>query len=139
VKQTKKVKFTYKGKKTIKIKFGKEMKKQTVSVLFKGKTYSVKVNKKGVGKLKLSKKDAKKLTSGRKYKAKVTYQGKKLYKKVKVNVKFNGKVYKVKTNSKAVGKFKVKKKMVKKLKKGKYSYTISYLEDSLVRYIKLKK
>ena len=115
------------------------MKKQTVLVKFKGKTYNVKVNKKGVGKLKLTKKVAKKLKKGKKYKAKVTYLGSKLYKKVKVTVKFNGKKYKVKTNKKGVAKFKVTKKMVKKFKKGKkVKYTISYKQDTLKRFVKIR-
>ena len=139
VKQVKKVKFTYKGKNKIKIKFGKEMKNQKVTVKFKGKTYKVKVDKKGKGTLKLTKKVAKKLKKGKKYVLKTTYKGPKLYKKVKLTIKFKGKKYKVKTNNKGIAKFKVTKKMVKKLKKGKkYSYTIVYKYDSLKRFIKIR-
>ena len=139
VKQTVKVKFTYKGKNKVKVKFGKSIKKQTVIVKFKGKSYKVKVNTKGKGTLKLTKKVAKKLKRSKKYSIKVTYKGSKRYKKVKVKVKFNGKKYKVKTNSKGVGKFKVTKKMVKKFKKGKkVKYTISYKKDKLNRYVKIK-
>ena len=111
------------------------MKKQTVTVKFKGKTYKVKVDAKGNGILKLNKK----LKKGKKYTAKVTYTGPKLYKNVKVTVKFNGKKYKVKTNKQGVAKFKVTKKMVKKFKKGKkVKYTITYKADKLNRYVKIK-
>ena len=140
VKQSSKVKFTYKGKNKVKVKFGKVMKKQTVTVKFKGKSYKLKVNKKGVGTIKLSKKTAKKLKRGKKYSAKVTYSGPKLYKKVKVTVKFNGKKYKVKTNKQGVAKFKLTKKMVKKFKKGKkVKYTVIYKSDKLTRYVKIVK
>ena len=139
VKQTAKVKFTYNGKNKIKVKFGKEMKKQSVVVKFKGKSYKVKVNNRGVGTLKLAKKVSKKLKKGKKYTAKVTYIGSKLYKKVKVTVKFNGKKYNVKTNKQGVAKFKVTKKMVKNMKKGKkVKYTVTYKADKLTRYVKIK-
>ena len=135
VKQTVDIKFTYNGANKIKASFGKDMKKQTVTVKFKGKTYKVKVDAKGKGILKLNKK----LKKGKKYTAKVTYNGPKLYKNVKVTVKFNGKKYTVKTNKQGVGKFKVTKKMVKKLKKGKkVKYTIKYKADKLNRYVKIK-
>ena len=139
VKQTSKVKFKYLGKNKVKVKFGKNMKKQKVTVKFKGKTYNVKVNKKGVGKLKLTKKVTKKLKKGKKYNVKVTYNGPKLYKKVKLVVKFKSKKYKIKTNSKGIAKFKITKKMVKKLKKGKkVKYTITYKKDTVKRFIKIR-
>ena len=139
VKQSSKLKFKYSGKNKVKVRFGKNMKKQIVTVKFKGKTYNVKVNKKGVGTLKLTKKVAKKLKKGKKYKAKVTYSGPKLYKKVKLVVKFKGKKYNVKTNSKGIAKFKVTKKMVKKLKKGKkVKYTITYKKDTVKRFVKIR-
>ena len=86
---------------------------------------------------------AKKVTKVKKSKKvtkiKITLKGKKAYKNKKLVVKFNGKKYKVKTNSKGVAKFKVTKKMVKKFKKGKkVKYTITYNKDSLKRYIKIK-
>ena len=139
VKQNVKVKFTYTGKNKVKVRFAKMMKNQKVTVKFKGKTYSVKVNKKAIGKLKLSKKVAKKLKKGKKYSVKVTYMGPKLYKKVKLTVKFKGKKYKVKTNVKGIAKFKVTKKMVKKFKKGKkVKYTITYKKDKIIRYVKIR-
>ena len=62
--------------------------------------------------------------------------GVKLYKKAKLKIKFNGKKYKVKTNKKAVGKFKVTQKILKKAKKVKY--TIKYKKDTLKRVVKIK-
>ena len=135
VKQTVNVKFTYKGVNKIKLSFGKDMKKQTVAVKFKGKTYKVKVDAKGKGTIKLTKK----LKKGKKYTTKVTYTGPKIYKNVKLTVKFNGKNYKVKTNGQGVAKFKVTKKMVKKFKKGKkIKYALAYKADKLNRYMKIK-
>ena len=139
VKLAKNVRFAYKGKAKVVVKFGTAMKNQKVAVKFKGKTFAVKVNKKGKGTLKLTKAVAKKLKKGKKYTARVTYKGSKLYKKVKVAVKFNGKKYVLKTNKNGFTKFKVTKKMVKKLKKGKtYKYTITYKSDVLTRYVKIK-
>ena len=140
VKQTVNVKFTYKGNKKVKVSFGKDMKKQTVTVKFKGKKYNVKVNAKGKGTLTLTKKVANKLKKGKKYTTKVTYKGPKLYKKAKLTVKFNGKKYNVKTNANGIAKFKVTKNMVKKLNKGKnLGYTIAYKQASLKRFVKIKK
>ena len=111
------------------------MKKQTVAVKFKGKTYKVKVDAKGKGTIKLTKK----LKKGKKYTTKVTYTGPKIYKNVKLTVKFNGKNYKVKTNGQGVAKFKVTKKMVKKFKKGKkIKYALAYKAYKLNRYMKIK-
>ena len=136
IKQTIKVKFKFTGKNKIKVMFGSVMKNQKVTVKFKGKKFTVKVNKKGYGKLKLSKKVVKKLKKGKTYKAKVTYKGDKIYRKVNLVVKFNGKKYKVKTNKNGVGKFKVTKKMVKKIRKGKtVRYTVTYKNDSIKRFI----
>ncbi|MBE6499250.1 MAG: hypothetical protein E7Z80_01705 [Methanobrevibacter thaueri] len=54
-------------------------------------------------------------------------------------VKFNKKSYKIKTNSKGVATWKVKKSMVKKLKKGKkYTYTATYDKDSASNKLKIK-
>ena len=96
-------------------------------------TYQVKVNSKGKGTLKLTKKVAKKLKKGKKYSTSVykAYTG-------KVKVKFNGKNYNVKIN-KGVASFKVTKKMVKNLKKGKkVKYTVTYKANKLTRYVKIK-
>ena len=87
---------------------------------------------------------AKKTTSVKKtsksLKIKITLKGKSVLKKKTLKVKFNGKTYKIKTNNKGVAYFKLTKKVIKKLKKGKtYKYTITYKKDTLKRYIKVKK
>ena len=57
-----------------------------------------------------------------------------------LHVKFNGKTYKVKTNSKGVGTWNVKKSMLKKLKVGKkVKYTITYGKDTLTKKLTIKK
>ena len=135
----KNVKFKYNGKTKVAVKFGKSMKGIKVTVKFRGKNFKVKVNKKGMGTLKLTKKIAKKLKKGKKYKAKATWKGFKLYKNKKITIKFNGKKYKVKTNKLSVAKFKVTKKMIKKFKKGKkVKYTIIYGADKQNKFIKIK-
>lgn len=139
IKLSKKVTFKYNGKKKINIKFGSAVKNQKISLKFKGTAYSIKVNKKGIGTLKLSSKAVKKLKKGKKYKAAISYKGIKCYKNVKVKIKFNGKKYFVKTDKNGVAKFKVTKEMLKKFKKGKtVSYVISYKNDQLKRFIKIK-
>lgn len=58
----------------------------------------------------------------------------------KLTVKFNGKKYSVKTNSKGIALWKVKKSMVKKLKVGKkVKYTVTYGKDSLTKQLTIKK
>ena len=131
--KTTKVKFTYKGKNKISVNFGNTWKNQKVIVSFKGKTYQVKVNSKGKGALKLTKSVSNKLKKNKKYSTTVfkSYTG-----KVKVN--FNGKNYNVKI-SKGVANFKVTKKMVKNLKKGKtVKYIVNYNVDKLNRSVKIK-
>ena len=72
-------------------------------------------------------------------KIKILLKAKSLLKKKIVKVKFKGKTYKLKTNNKGVAYFKLTKKVIKKLKKGKkYSYTITYSKDTLKRYVKIK-
>jgi predicted outer membrane repeat protein len=70
VKKTAK-KFTLKA--TLKIN-GKKVKGKKITFKFKGKTYKVKTNKKGVAQKKLNKKVIKKLKKGKKYTVKVTYK-----------------------------------------------------------------
>lgn len=57
-----------------------------------------------------------------------------------LKVKFNGKTYNVKTNSKGVGIWKVKKSMLKKLKVGKkVKYTVAYGRDTLSKKLTVRK
>ena len=135
----KKVKFTFTGKRKVKVDFGFDAKGKKVAVKFKGKTYRVKVGSKGIGTLKLSKKAAGKLKKGRKYSSSITYQGSRAFGNVKVTVKFNGKTYGIKTDAYGLAKFKVTKKMVKKLKKGKaVKYTASYKQDSFEGTVRIR-
>lgn len=58
----------------------------------------------------------------------------------KVTLKFKGKKYTVKTNKKGVAKFTIKKKVLKKLKKGKkVTYHATYLKDTVKYSVKVKK
>ena len=67
---------------------------------------------------------------------KIKISVKKHYKNNFLKVKFKGNTYKININKNGVSYFKIPKKVFKTLKKGKkYSYTISYLNCNLVRYI----
>ena len=98
------------------------------------KTTTIKKGKKLVLKAKL------KLSNGKALKGKV------------INFKFKGKTYKAKTNKKGIAKVTIKKKVTKKLKKGKkYKVTISYnvkdkyasgyvtISDKVKCFVKVKK
>lgn len=67
-------------------------------------------------------------------------KGKKLLKNKKVTFRFRGKNYKAKTNNKGIAKVIIKKSVLKKLKAGKkYTVKISYLKNSIKKYVKVKK
>ena len=124
------------------INIGKALAGKKVSVKFKGKTFNIKVDSKGKGVLKISKKLARelKLKKSKKYKASATYEDKIIYKNKQVKVKINKKTYKIKTSKKGVAVFKITKKMVKKLKAGKkYSYSIKFGEDTVKGKLIIKK
>ena len=83
--------------------------------------------------MKLTKSVSNKLKKNKKYSTTVfkSYTG-----KVKVN--FNGKNYNVKISN-GVANFKVTKKMVKNLKKGKtVKYIVNYNADKITRSVKIK-
>lgn len=97
VKNTVKVKQIIKAKKTTKVKKtskklkikitlkGKTVyKKKTLKVKFKGKTYKIKTNKKGIAYFKLTKKVIKKLKVGKTYKYTITYSKNTLKRYIKV-------------------------------------------------------
>ena len=67
-------------------------------------------------------------------------EGKKALKKKTVTIKFKNKKFTVKTNKKGVAKVTIKKKILKKLKKGKkVTYSATYLKDTVKRTVKVKK
>lgn len=64
----------------------------------------------------------------------------KYLKKKKVTFRFNGKKYVVKTNKKGVAKVTINSKVLKKLKAGKkVKYQATYLKDTVVKTVKVKK
>ena len=72
-------------------------------------------------------------------KIKIKLKGRKIIKNKRIIVKFNGKKYKIITNKKGIAFFKINKKMIMKLKKGKkYKLTITFKNDVVCRYVKVK-
>ena len=64
----------------------------------------------------------------------------KYLKNKKITLKFKNKKYTAKTNKKGVAKFTIKKKVLKKLKKGKkVTYKATYLKDTVKYTVKVKK
>ena len=141
-----------------------------VSVKFtiNGKTTTVKTDKNGIAKIKITdvpKKytmtttydgksvkntvtvkqvlKAKKVTvkkTAKKFTLKATLKinGKKVKGK-KITFKFKGKTYKAKTNKKGMAKVTVKKNVIKKLKKGKkYTVKVTYKKDTIKTTVKVK-
>ena len=65
--------------------------------------------------------------------------GKKALKNKKITLKIKGKTLKAKTNKKGIAKFTIKKKIIKKLKKGKkYTVKITYLKNTIKTKVKVK-
>jgi hypothetical protein len=91
--------------------------------------------------LKLVKKTVK-VKKGKKLilKAKLKWSNGKPIKGKKIVFKFKGKKYKAKTNKKGIAKVKIKKKVTKKLKKGKkYKFTAKYITNMVKGKVKVKK
>ena len=132
------VKFTINGKTTsvktdnngiAKIKITDVPKKYTITTTFNGKTYKNTVTVKQV--LKTTKVTVKKTAKKFSLKATLKINGK-LVKGKLVTFKFNGKTYKVKTNSKGIAQKTLNKKVIKKLKKGKtYTVKVTYIKDTI--------
>ena len=75
-----------------------------------------------------------------KIKAKVKLSNGKPVNGVKLTMKLKGKKIKAKTNAKGIAKFKIPKKVVKKLKVGKkYKVKFTYLTNTIVKKIKVKR
>jgi hypothetical protein len=72
-------------------------------------------------------------------KAKLKWSNGKAIKGKKITFKFKGKKYTGKTDSKGIAKVTIKKKVTKKLKKGKkYSYTATYITNTVKGKVKIK-
>ena len=111
----------------------------TYSITVTYNSYSV-VNTVKVKQIITAKKTTKVKKTASTLKIKITLKGKSVLKQKTMKVKFKGKTYTIKTNKKGVAYFKLSKKVIKKLKKGKtYSYKISYNKDNLKRYIYVRK
>ena len=132
------VKFTINGKTTsvktdnngiAKIKITDVPKKYTITTTFNGKSVKNTVTIKQV--LKTTKVTVKKTAKKFSLKATLKINGK-LVKGKLVTFKFNGKTYKVKTNSKGIAQKTLNKKVIKKLKKGKtYTVKVTYIKDTI--------
>jgi predicted outer membrane repeat protein len=139
------VKFTINGNsKTVitdkngiaKIKITEVPKKYTITTTFNEKSVKNTVTVKQV--LKVSKVTVKKTARKFTLKAKLKINGK-FVKGKGIIFKFNGKTYKVKTNSKGIAQKTLKKNVVKNLKKGKtYTVKVTYLKDSVKSSVKVK-
>ena len=109
-----------------------------ISATALGKTVTKTLNVKHVVTLKslTVKKSAKKLV----IQAVLAKVNGKYLKDKKIIFKFNGKKYTAKTNKKGVAKVIIKKKVIKKLKKGKkVTYQATYLKDTVKKSTKVKK
>ena len=99
------------------LKLSLKVKKHTITVTYKGFTTKNKVTVKSV--VKPVKKTVKVKKTAKRLKIKVKIKGKKVLKKKRVYQKLKGKTYKAKTNKRGIATFKVPKKVINKLKKGK--------------------
>ena len=119
-----------------KIKITEAPKKYTITTTYNEKSHKNIITVKQV--LKASKVTLKKTDKKFSLKAKLKINGK-LQKDKVIRFKFNGKTYKVKTNSKGIAQKTLNKKVIKKLKKGKtYSVKVTYLKDTIKTTVKVK-
>ena len=126
------------GYATLKLNTKVKVKKYTITATYKGITVKNTVKVKNIIKAKNKKvKKSRKVTKVRISLLKVNG---KVLKNKKIKVKFRYKWYKVKTNKKGVGYFKVKKSMLKKLKVGKkYKYRVTYGKDVVTKKLTIKR
>ena len=111
-------------------------KKHTITTTYKGESVKNTVTVKQV--LTASKVTVKKTAKKLTLKAKLKINGK-LVKGKQITFKFNGKTYKVKTNSKGIAQKTLHKKVINKLKKGKtYTVKVTYLKDTIKTTVKVK-
>ena len=125
------------GYASVKIDLPPKSSKYTVTATYNDVkvTNNVKVNGIVAAKNVKVKKSAKKLT------IKVTLKkvNGQFQKSKKVTLKFKGKTYTAKTNKKGVATFKISKKVIKKLKKGKkYTYKVIYFKETVNKKITVK-
>ena len=119
-----------------KIKITDIPKKYTITTKYMGKTYKNTVAVKQV--LKASKVTVKKTAKKFTLTATLKINGK-LQKGKLITFKFNGKTYKVKTNSKGVAQKTLNKKVINKLRKGKtYTVKVTYSKDTIKTTVKVK-
>ena len=110
--------------------------KYTIITIYDGKTYKNTVTVKQV--LKVSKVTVKKTARKFTLKATLKINGKLVKGKV-IIFEFNGKTYKVKTNSRGIAQKTLKRNVIKKLKKGKtYTVKVTYLKDTVKSSVKVK-
>lgn len=139
------VKFTINGKSTTvktdkdgiaKIQITQTPKIYTITTTYKEKTVKNTVTVKQV--LTASKINVKKSAKKFTLKAKLNINGK-LVKGKTIKFKFNGKTYKVKTNSNGIAQKTFNKKVIKKLKKGKtYVVKVTYIKDIIKTTVEVK-
>ncbi|WP_407462448.1 C1 family peptidase [Methanobrevibacter sp.] len=137
-KKTYKVKSNKKGVASLKIPKTVKPGTYTISASYAGLTVKNKVKVKQV----LSSQKTKTVKRWwKKFTLKATLKnGKKPLKGKKISFKFKGKTYKAKTNSKGVAKVTIKRKVIRKLKRGKsYKVSITYLKDTIKRTVKVKR
>ena len=119
-----------------KIKITDIPKKYTITTTYKGESVKNTVTVKQI--LTASKVTVKKTAKKFTLKAKLKINGK-LVKGKQITFKFNGKTYKVKTNSKGIAQKTLNKKVINKLKKGKtYTVKVTYKKDTIKTTVKVK-
>ena len=114
---------------------GAKAKVYSIKMTYAGQSLSKKITVKQV--LKTNSLTVKKRAKS--FSIKVTLKGKTLLKYKMVTIKFKGKTYKVKTNAKGIATLTLKKAVINGLKKGgKYTFTVTYLKDTIKATVSVK-